>query len=703
MGNNYFRLNPLWASIPLFLLVLCADLGNPLVGQETKGGSILGDLGNKSGYEQSEEGYGRLRKDIVKADLNGDINKLDDIDKELDRQLGAIKEAEKSGAISSEQAKKLLLGPTGVLYYKELVGKGKWYIKYNPEGQLRVRLNKIQDAIESLAGQCEADKIDELYKELQSISSSLKTGTRPPILGGGVADPKTVEEFTRRVNTLKDRAKEARRECKEKRVELLGLGDPKNIPKNIIDKIGEGANVSYCEENPCRDKQGIPNDPYFSSRGSWGQAYDDQWAIKHVGFTADKDSAWNIEDGTKNPIVVAVIDSGLDWNHQDVSWDNIWRNPKEIPDNGKDDDNNGYVDDAIGWNFMGNNNKPWDEDGHGTFVTGVIAATTNNGIGIAGINHGAKIMVLKALNTFGHSRASFLSEALFYAANNGARVINISVGGKHLTRTEQEAIDYAHSKGAVIVVASGNEAVDTSDYSPSGLKNVIAVSTTDEKDKRAGFSNWGQGISLAAPGMDVLSLRARRTDLMLGIPGIKYSPRLAYVGKDTRYYRASGSSFSAPIVSATASLIFAKNPKLTNTQVERMLLQSARDVEVPGWDQYTGFGLLDASAALQADPEYYLLAQIQKVQPVQEKGAVYLEVLGSAEGSDFNEAIISVGLGEKPEKWEGVVKVSQSVSGGRLGLVPATKLNKIGKWTVRLQATDKKGKLRESRASVDIE
>lgn len=604
-------------------------------------------------------------------------------------QLNAIKHEPVSPAMTAEQARE------NVRRINELLDRASQAIANLPAPvrELSNRLDQIEEGIRSLSEQCQADAIDSLRRELQANQGVLET---PSIRDPSITDAQA-RGLIERIRELKGTARSAARGCRERRVGMLGT------PQDVIGRIGQGENVSYCEENPCRDKQGIPNDPYFSSRGSWGQTYDDQWAIKHVGFTADKDSAWNIEDGTKNPIVVAVIDSGLDWNHLDISQDNIWRNPKEIPDNGKDDDNNGYVDDVIGWNFMNNNNKPWDEDGHGTFVTGVIAAATNNGRGIAGINHGAKVMVLKALNTFGHTRASFVSEALFYAANNGARVINISVGGPRLTRTEQEAIDYAHSKGAVIVVASGNGAVDTADYSPSGLKNVIAVSTTDEKDKRAGFSNWGQGIALAAPGMDVLSLRARRTDLMLGIPGIKYSPRLAYVGKDTRYYRASGSSFSAPIVSATASLIFAKNPKLTNTQVERMLLQSARDVEVPGWDQYTGFGLLDARAALQADPEYYLLAQIQKVQPVQEKGAVYLEVLGSVEGSDFSGAAIDVGLGERPEKWEEAVKVGQPVREGRLGLVPATKLNKVGKWTVRLQAMDKKGRLRESRASVDIE
>lgn len=129
---------------------------------------------------------------------------------------------------------------------------------------------------------------------------------------------------------------------------------------------GQNKDVTVVEKNYCRDKADIPNDKYLYSKGSWRQKYDDQWAIKHIGFTTDTKSAWNVEDGSSNPVVVAVIDTGFDWNHKDIDWDNILKNPEETPNNGKDDDGNRYVDDVIGWNFIGDNNKPWDHDGHGT-------------------------------------------------------------------------------------------------------------------------------------------------------------------------------------------------------------------------------------------------------------------------------------------------------------------------------------------------
>lgn len=481
------------------------------------------------------------------------------------------------------------------------------------------------------------------------------------------------------------------------------------IESRIVEVTGDFMRTAFLpgsflfqELNFCRSEARIPKDPYLKSRGSWGQSYDDQWAIKRVGYTQKSDSAWNIEDGRKHPVVVAVVDTGLDWNHLDINWSNIWNNPGEIPNNGKDDDNNGYVDDVIGWNFMGMNNKPWDEDGHGTFVTGIIAAAQNK-VGMAGINAGAKIMVLKALNDFGHTRASFLAEAIFYAADKGAKVINVSVGGKHLTRTEQDAVDYARGKGALVVVAAGNEAMNTQDYAPAGLNGVITVTSTDTNDRRAAFSNWGGEVDIAAPGLDVLSLRARRTDMLMGIPDIDYTPKTGYVGKDSRNYRASGTSFSAPMVAATASLIWAKNPDLTNTQVARMLRQSARDISIPGWDQYTGYGMLDASEALKADPEFFLITKITGVKVIQEGNQVFLGVLGTVDADELSEAWIEIGAGKNPGEWKRVSKkIKTAVKKGQLDAIPAQEFGGAKHWIIRLIGKHRNGKQREARFNLQL-
>ena len=473
------------------------------------------------------------------------------------------------------------------------------------------------------------------------------------------------------------------------------------VKSNFLESEFNPESFEYQEENFCREEAEIPKDPYLKSKGSWGQDYDDQWAIKRVGFTLGENSAWHIEDGAKSPTIVAVIDTGLDWNHPDIEWSNIWNNPGEVPENGKDDDNNGYIDDVIGWNFIDMNSKPWDYDGHGTFVTGIIAAAHNDK-GIAGINSGAKIMVLKALNNFGHTRASLLSEAIFYAANNGAMVINISVGGKHLTRTEQDAVDYAIKKGALVVVASGNEAVNTSDYSPAGLKGVLTVAATDIEDKRIFFSNWGQSVDIAAPGLDVLSLRARRTDMLLGIPDVDYKAKTAYVGKNTRYYRATGTSFAAPMVAATASLILANNPKLTTAQVTRMILNSASESEVAGWDHLTGYGILNATAALKADPNFFIETKINGIEVVRESSKVFLAVKGTIDSDDLKEAWIEIGKGENPETWKQVSKIKKSLREGQIAAIEAVHFKTSKVWVIRLVGEHKNGKKREVRFKLEL-
>ena len=449
----------------------------------------------------------------------------------------------------------------------------------------------------------------------------------------------------------------------------------------------------------------VPNDPLYRSRGSWGQAYDDQWGLKRIGFTAmgAGTSAWDLETGASRPVVVAVIDSGLDYFHPDLKPETVWRNDKEQP-NGIDDDGNGYVDDLIGWNFVDGDNNPWDQTGHGTHVAGIIAAASDNGEGIAGISRGARIMPLKVLNVLGRGRSTGIAEAVVYAVKHGARVINLSLGGQELSRTERLAVDWAHQQGAVIVVAAGNVAQDTAGHGPAGLPNVLTVAASDPEDKRAGFSNWGQAVKLAAPGLEILSLRARRTDFAL-VAGLKgYQAGQAFVGPEARYYRASGTSFAAPFVSGVASLLLAKNPTLTNVQVERMLLMSADDIDAPGWDPNTGAGRLNAAKALRADPDWYLLAQLRALRPVREGGRTVLQVLGTVTGSELDGYVVELGQGEKPERWKPIGAPQPApVPEGVLGAVPASEITAKGLWTVRVVARDKKGNRRESRASLNVQ
>jgi subtilisin family serine protease len=440
-----------------------------------------------------------------------------------------------------------------------------------------------------------------------------------------------------------------------------------------------------------------PNDPFYSSKGSWGQEHDDQWAIKRVGFTDDRQSAWNLVGKEPKPVIVAVVDTGLDWNHRDLDWERIWRNEDEIPNNRIDDDRNGYIDDVVGWDFWRNNNTPWDRDGHGTFVTGLIAATRNNGVGIAGLNPYARIMILKAMNSFGNTRASHVSRAILYAADNGADILNLSLGGKGLSRTAQEAIDYARQKGVLIVVAAGNDGVSTDDFGPAGAENVLTVAATGPGDERAGFSNWGKAIKIAAPGVDVLSLRARRTDMLLAIPEVEYEAEQSFVGEDRRYYRAGGTSFAAPLVTAVASLLLSKNPDLTAEQIERMILHSAEDIEAPGVDQVTGYGMLNARAALAADPAFFVEAKIDEVGVVQKDDKHLVQVKGVANADEFEEAWLELGAGEEPKKWKTVGdRLKNPVDQGVLGEVDSKHFSDSKVWFLRIRVKHKNGMEREN-------
>ena len=457
-----------------------------------------------------------------------------------------------------------------------------------------------------------------------------------------------------------------------------------------------------------RVQERIPNDPYFYSKGSWGQSYQDQWSHWKVGLTplGVGKSAWDLETGEKNPVVVAMIDSGLDYIHPEIAKKNVWINEKEIPGNGVDDDKNGFVDDVIGWNFIENNNTPWDNDGHGTFTAGIIAATTNNGEGIAGINRGVKIMPLRALNFMGRGGVSHIIAAVIYAANNGARVINISIEQLETQKSAalQKVVDYAYKKGAVVVVASGNQGRDTATISPSGLERVITVAATDHQDKRMGYSNWGKYVRISAPGEEILSLRARRSDFLLMAGSKHYKAASAFLGQDAKYYRATGTSFAAPFVAGVASLLLARNPRLTPDQVERMLLMSADDVEAPGWDQLTGYGRLNARKALEADPDYYLYAELHKAGPIKEGNRVILQASGTATGSHFGSYYIEVGQGDNPTSWRRAGKLTGGqVQDGPLATLAFSDFGAAGRWTLRLVAQDRKGLTRESRVAITLQ
>ncbi|WP_099072070.1 S8 family serine peptidase [Nostoc linckia] len=261
---------------------------------------------------------------------------------------------------------------------------------------------------------------------------------------------------------------------------------------------------------------------------------------------------------TGQGIVVAVLDSGVDYNHADLN-SNIWTNTKEIPDNGIDDDFNGYVDDFYGWNFVSNNNNTLDVYGHGTHVAGTIAAA-NNDFGVTGIAYNAKIMPVKVLGDDNKGTYSGFSQGIYYAVNNGAKVINMSLNGTVPDSGLEAAIQYAASMGVIVVMAVGNSAGLTPLYPAYYATNWgLAVGAVDSNKNLADFSNRaGSDFNMAyvtAPGVSVYSTLPNQT-----------------------YGFYNGTSMAAPHVAGVAALILSANPSLTGSQVREIVAQTAVNV-----------------------------------------------------------------------------------------------------------------------------
>jgi subtilisin len=257
---------------------------------------------------------------------------------------------------------------------------------------------------------------------------------------------------------------------------------------------------------------------------------------------------------TGQSVVVAVVDTGVDYRHTDLDA-NLWRNSDEIFGNRVDDDNNGFIDDVLGWDFVGGDNNPYDWNGHGTHVAGTIAAE-NNGFGITGVAPNAKIMPVRVLDASGAGSLSTVAEGVRYAADNGADVINLSLGGEYPSRDVNAAVQYAEARGSVVVMAAGNTGGRVPG-SPARLaqQQGIAVGAVNRSRQMPSFSNRAGRTPLkyvVAPGVDVTST----------VPNNSYA---SY----------SGTSMATPYVSGAAALTLSANPSLAPNQVEAVLTGTA--------------------------------------------------------------------------------------------------------------------------------
>jgi len=337
---------------------------------------------------------------------------------------------------------------------------------------------------------------------------------------------------------------------------VLTFKDEENM-QAILDEYAHIKEIEYVELNYRMKTFRVPNDTNYS--------------LKYDLHTIGAEEAWNLSIGNSS-IVIAIIDTGVDWNHPDLSA-HIWNNTDEYC-NASDNDNNGYAGDCRGYDFVNvssgchstedcatEDNDPMDFHGHGTHTSGIAAAVTNNSLGIVGICWDCTIMPVRAgyldTNNNGALDAADVVQALHYATDNNAAIISMSFGGTHSVAI-QDAINYSYNKSVILVASAGNNGANTQLY-PCGYDNVICVAATDSDNTSASYSNYGTWVDIAAPGTSVWS---------------------TYF--DDRYTSESGTSMSAPLVAGAIGLLKTVFPGKNQSEIKQAINETGIAVDFSG-------------------------------------------------------------------------------------------------------------------------
>ena len=367
-----------------------------------------------------------------------------------------------------------------------------------------------------------------------------------------------------------------------------------------------------------------------------------QWGPKKIGANW----AWNTTTGDPD-VVVAVIDSGVDWSHTDLAA-NIWNNTDEIPDNGEDDDDNGYIDDVRGWNFAQNNSDPMDYDGHGTHCSGIIAAVTNNSIGIAGVSWDCKIMPLRT-----SLAADEVIAAIYYATDNAADVISMSFGNYGYNTDLHQALQYAYNHSVLLVAGAGNDGTTLKSY-PAAHEEVIAVTATNQTDNPASFTNRGNWVELAAPGVGIYST----------VPG--------------GYENHSGTSMACPHVAGVAALALSQFPNASCDWMRTWLQYKAEDLGSKGFDIWYGYGRIDASGAIEPQSEHDLFIKDWET-------PVYLKV---GEEALVNTTVFNIGTNNETDITVQLLVNGSVVDSEAISFLPSGNFSTVTcSWTPQVEGT----------------
>jgi subtilisin family serine protease len=418
----------------------------------------------------------------------------------------------------------------------------------------------------------------------------------------------------------------------------------------LLQDLESHPSVLWAEPNYAYSIHFSPND----------SLYPNQWALSKLGM----ENAWDIEQG--NPqIIIGIIDTGIDYLGEDFN-NRIWVNSIEdlnhngkldsLDINGIDDDQNGYIDDVIGWDFthapsypdngdfLDPDNDPMDDylGGHGTPVAGIIGAATDNQLGIAGIAPGIRLMALRAGTASGYLEEDDVAEAIIYAVQNGCKIINMSFGDLVYSHLLKEAVDYGATNGVIFVASAGNSGSQVLQF-PAAYDNTISVGATTFENQLAPFSNYGSKIDLVAPGQDILS-----------------------TGTNNFYGTYSGTSFAAPMVCGVLGLLWSQQPTISREALTGKLITGCLDLGSPGWDMYFGHGLLDAFTSLSSPKSSR--ARIDYPGTLSGVKDSVITILGTAAGSDFRKYTLSYGIGENPLQMVTFFENSFQVNSDTLGI-----------------------------------
>jgi len=330
-----------------------------------------------------------------------------------------------------------------------------------------------------------------------------------------------------------------------------------------IDILSRDPSVIWAEPMYIRMLDYTPNDPSFGA----------QWHLTTIQSRESWDTA-----KTQGEVMIGIIDTGVHWEHPDLEA-NIYTNPGEVPDNGADDDQNGFVDDVHGWDFGDEDNDPTpEESGHGTLVAGTAGAVTDNGVGIASPAFNARILPVKlpVVEIEGSYGVYGWLEALVYAVDMGADIINLSFSGPGYSYAEQEVIDYAAGNDVLVVASAGNENQDIRHY-PASFRNVLCVAATSQTDSRSSFSNYHYTVDIAAPGNSIT------TTSMAG-----------------SFANVDGTSFSSPMTASVAALVKTRFPEYSGFQLGQQVRISATPIDNlnPAYTGKLGYGRLNAYRAV---------------------------------------------------------------------------------------------------------